>query len=274
MGFVRGVLLVTFSMIFFFSIIFGGLLYTMSSSLSYSSVQEPAFNFINNAIVEPLNLTSMVNPYLTVIQQYCNNTGNSDYVLYLQGYALHVSCSDANSNNVGLLMNNTIKNLAGDLYYKTYDCGYWDCFSKYMPPLFVISEKSDNYWTNLFYYDLAAAIASAVALFFLFKRKYDLFFLGGGILIFSSLLLLGISKVIVIFPNQIVKGVMSIFFSQAKTVFIKMLLPGIGLILAGLIIEMFRAGFKIYNMFSRVGEEDGEDNKKSDKKNKSQKGKK
>ena len=273
MGFVRGVLLVTFSMIFFFSILFGGLLYTISSSLSYSSVQEPAFNFINDAIVQPLNLTTMVNPYLPTIQKYCNNTENSDYVLYMQGYALHVSCSDANSNDVGLLMNNTIKNLASDLYYKTYDCGYWDCFSKYMPPLFVISEKSDNYWTNIFYYVLAAAIASAVALFFLFKKKYDLFFLGGGILIFSSLLLLGISKVTAIFPNQIVKGVMMIFFSQSRTVFIKMLLPGIGLILAGFIIEMFRAGFKIYNMFSRVGEEDEED-KKSDKKNKPQKGKK
>lgn len=267
MGFVRGMLLVFFSMIFFFSILIGGLLYTMSSSLSYSSVEVNAFNVVQ-PIVEQLNLSQMIQIGMPVIKAYCQT--NSDYVAYYQGFTFQIPCADI--NNTELMVNDTIKNLVSDLYYKTYDCGYWDCFSKYTPPLFLISEKSDNYWTNLFYYDIAAAIASAVGLFFLFKRKYDLLFLAGGIFIFSSLLLLGISKLVAVLPNQIVQGILMIFFSQSKSIFFKMLLPGIGLIFAGLIVEMFRAGFKIYNMFSRVGEEDAED--KSDKKAKPQKSKK
>jgi membrane-bound ClpP family serine protease len=120
---------------------------------------------------------------------------------------------------------------------------------------------------NLFYYSLAAAILSAIILLFLFKRKYDLLFLSGIVLIVSSLLLMGIGKLISMFSNQIISGIALIFFSQTNFVFIRMLIAGIALIVAGLIVELFRAGFKIYDMFSRF-ENRAEENKAKTQKSK------
>ena len=140
------------------------------------------------------------------------------------------------------------------MYYQQYDCNYWDCFSKYTPPFFLISQKSQSYWNDLLYYSITAVILSAILLFFLFKRKYNLLFMSGIVIIVSSFLILGIEKLLAIFSNQIIFNITILFFSQSGFVFVRMFIGGIILIFTGLIVELFRAGFKIYNMFSRIGE--------------------
>ncbi len=254
MGFVRGILFVLVSIILLLSVLSSSILFTVSSSLKYEVVQKQATNIVQ-LLSEQLNLTQQIDSNLGLIEAYCKT--NSDYVFSYQNYAFHFSCQDVNSTS--LIINDTINNFVSDSYYKQYNCNYWDCFNKYSPPIFLISDKSQSYWNSLFYVSLAVAILSGIILFFLFKRKYDLLFLSGGAIIVSSLVILGIEKLLVTFSNQIISDMLLLFFSQSNFVFVRLLIAGIILVFAGLLVELFRAGFKIYNMFSRVGETDSDD---------------
>lgn len=257
MGFIRGLLLVFVSIILLLSVLCSGLFYTISSSLEYNTVQSHAIGVVQ-PLVEQLNLTQILNANKGIITTYCQN--NPDYVFSYQGYTFQFSCQYVNDTSA--IINDAIKNFVSNVYYQQYNCGYWDCFSKYSPPLFLISEKSQQYWLNLFYIALAVSILSIVLLFFLFRKKYDLLFFSGGILVVSALAILGIEKLLATFSNQIVSNIALTFFSQANFVFLRLIIAGSALIFAGLIVELFRAGFKIYNMFSRFRRVDEEDSDK------------
>ncbi len=262
MGFIRGLLFVFVSIILMLSVLSSGILYTISSSLKYETVQKQALNVVQ-PLIEQINLAQQINSSLPIIKQYCQY--NLNYIINYQGYTFRFPCSDV--NDTSRIINDTVKNFVDDLYYKQYDCNYWDCFSKYSP-IFLISEKSELYWLGLFYYALAISVISALILFILFRRKYDLLFLSGGVVIFSSILVIGIGKIISLFSNQIISSVALLFFSQSNFVFIRMLIIGFVLIFAGLIVELFRAGFKIYDMFSRFGHEEEVKEKPDQKKKK------
>lgn len=254
MGFIRGLLFVFVSIILLLSALCSGIFYTISSSLEYNTVQNHAVSVIQ-PLIEEINLTQILDSNRDAITSYCRT--NPEYVFSYQGYTFQFSCQDVNSTS--LIINDAIKNFVSNLYYQQYNCNYWDCFGKYSPPLFLISEKSQQYWLNLFYMALAASILSVILLFFLFKRKYDLLFLSGGILVISALSILGIGKLLATLSNQIISNIALVFFSQTDFVFLRLIIAGIALIFAGLIVELFRAGFKIYDMFSRfrgIGEDD------------------
>lgn len=249
MGFIRGLLVVFVSIALLLSVLCSSIFYTISSSLDYGIVQTHAINVVQ-PWVEQMNLTQVINSEMGTINQYC--ASNSDFVFSYQGYTFQFSCQDV--NNTQAIINDAVKNFVSNIYYQQYNCTYWDCFSKYTPPLFLISEKSQQYWYNLFYISSIVAVLSAISLFFLFKRKYDLLFLSGGIFIASGLLILGIEKLVAILSNQIISNIALIFLSQTSFVFLRLIIAGGILILAGLIVELFRAGFKIYDMFSRFRE--------------------
>jgi hypothetical protein len=266
MGFIRGLLLVFVSIILLLSVLCSGIFYTISSSLEYNTVQNHAISVVQ-PLVEQLNLTQIIDTNRDIITNYCKN--NPDYVFNYQGYTFQFSCQDVNSTSS--IISDAIKNFVSSLYYQQYNCNYWDCFGKYSPPLFLISEKSQEYWLNLFYMALAASILSIVLLFFLFRRKYDLLFFSGGILVASALAILGLGKLLATLSNQIISNIALVFFSQTNFVFLRLIIAGGALIFAGLIVELFRAGFKLYDMFSRfrgVGEEEPEKIKQPQKKKK------
>jgi hypothetical protein len=266
MGFIRGLLLVFVSIILLLSVLCSGIFYTISSSLEYNTVQNHAVSVIQ-PLVEQLNLTQIVDANKEIITTYCEN--NPEYVFSYQGYTFQFSCQDINSTSS--IISDAIKNFVSNLYYQQYNCNYWDCFGKYSPPLFLISEKSQEYWLNLFYMALAASVLSIVLLFFLFRKKYDLLFFSGGVLVVSAFAILGIGKLLATLSNQLISNIALVFFSQTNLVFLRLVIAGGALIFAGLIVELFRAGFKIYNMFARFrkrGEEDSDKIKQPQKKKK------
>ncbi len=256
MGFIRGLLVVFISIVLILSVLASSIFFTISSSLDYKNVQGPEINALQ-PIIAQLNLVEIINSKSSYIVEYCKT--NSDFVYNYQNYTLHFPCQDA--NNTSLILNDTINNFVSDSYHQHFDCGYWDCFEKYSPEAFLISEKSHDYWSNLFYIALAAAVVSGVALIFLFKKKYDLLFLLGVALILSAFLISGIGKLITSLANQLLSSFSSIFFSQINSVFWKLIIAGGILIIAGLVVELFRVGFKIYDMFSRF-RKGGEDARK------------
>jgi hypothetical protein len=266
MGFIRGLLLVFVSVILLLSVLCSGIFYTISSSLEYNTVQSHAIGVVQ-PLVEQLNLTQILEANHNIIAAYCKT--NPDYVFNYQGYTFQFSCQDINDTT--LIISDAIKNFVSNLYYQQYNCNYWDCFGKYSPPLFLISEKSQEYWLNLFYMALAASVLSIVLLFFLFRKKYDLLFFSGGVLVFSAFAILGIGKLLATLSNQLISNVAQVFFSQTNLVFLRLIIAGGVLIFAGLIVELFRAGFKIYDMFARfrrLGEEEDSEKVKQPQKKK------
>lgn len=138
-----------------------------------------------------------------------------------------------------------------EIYYADYDCDYWDCIGKTEIPLFLISEKSKNYWNNLFIYISLISIALAAILFFLISRKQNFPTLIGILFIFSSFPLWGLQKMISFFPQNIFSNFAFIFFNQSGFVIILLILIGVLFLAIGAILKLFGTGFKIYEFFSR-----------------------
>ncbi len=247
MGFIRGGLIVLASTIFFFASLSSAIFFTIGSSLNYSEVQNKTLDLVGH-ISDQINLTQAMSSQLSIIKTYCKT--NPNYVFNYQDYNFRISCRDANKS-ISTLVNDAIGNFVSDSYYEEYNCKFWDCFEKY-PPTFLVSEKFQAYCYNLFYFSLIAFALSAVALFLLVKRKRHLPFLAGGLIILSSLVVLAISKLSSIFSNQIVSAIINIFFSRAGFVFFRMIIIAVIILFAGLVIEFYRVGFKIYNLFSKL----------------------
>jgi len=262
MGMIKGALFALASTIFFLAVLSSAIFLTIGSSLDYGIVQNQTVNIVQQ-LVEQMNITQAINSNLAQMKASCNII-NSNYNFSFQGYDFSVSCEDLNKS-VSAIIDNSIKRFVNSSYYKEYDCNYWDCFNKY-PPTFLISEKSKNYWFKLFYLSMTALIVSSAALFLLIKKKRHLPFLIGGTILASSAIILAIGKVLGSISNDLVSQIIMIFFSKSNFVFIKMLIIGIIILFVGLVIELFRAEFKIYNLFSKGG-----DSKKAEDKNKEQK---
>jgi len=246
---IRGFFTAFVGFLLFLSLLSFGISGDLSSSLKYENVQANAANTALNILNSQMNITQQVDQSLPMIQQYCRlNPGNIN--LNYQGYNITVSCADANSNATELIrstMNNFIKNI----YYTNYNCNYWDCLKQYSgSPLFLISEKSHNYWKNIFYYLAAISSALFVAFGLLYKKKENLMITTGIIVMLSSLPLLLLQKILSTFP-AIVANVGSVFFSQSRTMFLIMMISGVVITGAGILIRIFGIGTKIYEIFAR-----------------------
>ncbi len=262
MGVIRGVLVALASTVFFFAVLSSAVFYTIGSSLNYATVHNQTIN-IAQQIMDQMNLTQEINSNLQDMKDSCKAV-NTDYNLTYQGYTFSIPCEDLNKS-ISQMISDSLEKFVNSSYYEKYDCNYWDCFDKY-PPTFLISEKSRDYWYKLFYFSLSAFLLSSAALFFLIQKKRHLPFLAGIMILVSSAIIFALSRLLSSMSNDILGGIISIFFSRVDFVFIRMLIIGAIIIFAGLAIEFYRAGFKLYNLFSKFRE-----SKKAQDKNKSQK---
>lgn len=257
MGFIRGILLILASVVFFFAVLSSALFFTISASLEYSAVQNQTANIVGQ-LSSQINLTQELNSNLPKIKNYCST--HEDYIIRYGNYTFRVSCEDMNKS-VSTIVDNTINNFVSDLYYENYNCNYWDCLDTYSPT-FLISEKSRNYWQNWLYYSITALIVSAAALLLLIKKKRHSPFVIGGTILFSSAIILAIGKLLNSISNEIISQVISIFFSKLNFVFIRLLVIGGIIMLIGLAMELFHVEFKIYNLLSKFGIKKAEGSKK------------
>ncbi len=247
MGFIRGALVVLASTIFFFAVLSSAVFFTIGSSLDYSTVQNKTVDLAGH-ITEQINLTQMIGSKLSIAKTYCKTGQN--YVFKSGDYNFRLSCEGINQS-ISSLLGNIMKNFVSDSYYEEYNCKFLDCFGKY-PITFLVSAKIQAYCYKLFYFSLTALALSAAALALLMKKRRHLPFVAGGLIILSSLIILGISKLLKVLPNKLVSEIIGIFFSKAGSVFIIMIIIAAIILLAGLVIEFYRAGFKLYNLFSKL----------------------
>lgn len=115
--------------------------------------------------------------------------------------------------------------IAEDIYYRNYNCNFWDCFSK-EPLFFLFSEKAQNYWMINFYISLAILICLAVIAFFLVEKKSNLFLVLGIFLIVLSFPFWNLNWILSFFEGDYIQF-FTIFFVESKTIFVFSLFFGL-----------------------------------------------
>ncbi|MEK6918100.1 MAG: hypothetical protein AABW51_04080 [Nanoarchaeota archaeon] len=248
MGLIRGVLFVFFSVLFFIALLTTGILLTLSSSLENQNIKTNLANLVSEQINQNYGGFETIQNNLSFIQSYCQN--NTDYVFQEAGEVFVISC-DVASQGQQAVINNTVSNFIDRSYYKEYSCGFWDCFKQGEIPFFLASKQAYDYWNNKFYFAMLASLILLGLVFLFTHDKTNVPFIVGAFMIIVSLVVLKINALFFIFGGSISQFI-GVFFSQSYPVFLKFLFFGIGIILLGLVLKMFKAGFKFSNFMEKV----------------------
>jgi len=264
MGAIRGVLLVFVAVLLFLSFLSLNLLWTMSASLDYETLQKASMGIVKDFLQE-INVTSIMKQNYPLIQLYCRNYSN--YVFNYQGYTFDIPCSVALQGE-SAIVEEGVRDIIHGVYYKEYDCNFIDCFKKSPIPLFLISQKAHDFWAGKLYFCLMACFILFILVFLLVEKKTNAFILSGSLLMVSALPFIKLDYLLSLFSDKIIFKFLEIFFSQAFRISIKILIIGAGLLIFGIILDIFKAGFFISNLISKIRERKEDKNKKRKKKSK------
>ncbi len=269
MGAIRGVLLIFVSVLLFLSFVAATLFWTLSLSLNYENLQKEALTTIKSTIQEKFDIGGEVESQSLLINEYCKT--NAEYVFsYGDMVTVSIPCSVA-LQGTSAIMDEMIKDVVYDIYYKEYDCTFIDCFEKSELPLFLISEKAHDYIKSKLYFLLAISFGLLVLMFLLVEKKTNMPILAGSLLAVSSLLFFKIDKLFFFISDETVMKIMGIFFSKAYFIGLKLLIAAGVLILLGIVLKIFKVGFFVNNVISKFKKEEGKPKAKQEVKKKPKK---
>jgi len=265
MGLIRGGLLVIASVLLFLLFLAGNLFFAFNLSLDYNNVQTELKPIITD-IVEKNNLRQNINQEFWVMESYCQN--NSEYVFSNENsgdfnYVFSIPC-DVVSQGPESVIDYGINSLIEKSYYKDYNCNFWDCF-KQKDPLFLFSKQAQDYWNSKFYLILSLSIVLIILIFLLAEKKSNFPVIIGSLLVLSSMLL----KLSSAFFLKLALSTLSFFTEfdssfdmfnfvlvQLNSVILITFIIGIIILAIGIILKLFKVGFKISNIFSKLQKED------------------
>ncbi len=255
MGFIRGGLLVIVCVILFISLFVGGILLTLSSSLKYENVKPELVSFLGDVVNEQLNIEEQISEFLPMIELYCQT--NLQYAFSYGENTFMIPC-DVMLQGSDVVIDSVVNSFVDEYYYKEYACNFWDCLGEEEIPLFLISGKARDYWQSKFYFVLLLSVVLAILVFLLAKKKINSFFLVGALTIISALPLLWLNKISSLFPSssdevgKYIPNIVLIFFNQSRSVFMKVLIIGVVLVIIGIVLKLFHVGFAISNFFEKI----------------------
>ncbi len=239
MGFIRGALVLVVLILLLVSLLSMNVLFVASSSLKYENVESSLKSFFNSQNFQSvagdfagsdINLTENEEKFLEEAEKYCEN--NSEYIFSYEGQNIVIDCDDVQQGTQGII-NKTVENLTKQIYYKDYECDFWDCFEKEETPLFLISEKAKDYWTGKLYLALIISLVLIIGLFFSVKNKKNFPIILGGVIIFASLPLLA-AESLISFPGGSVYGLLNSILTNLNLVFWASLVIGLALVGLGI----------------------------------------
>lgn len=278
MGAIRGIILVLVITLLSISLLAGNIFLTLSLSLNYDNLKTEFSSDILDSIEGEINIKEIIEENIPEMQEHCKNKTEFSFEDFNTGQGFTIPC-DVVVQGSDAIIDYSFNNFIEEIYYEDYDCGFLDCFEETGSPLFLISEKSQNYWNNKFYWALLISVVLVGLMFFLVEKKSNTFIVAGALLIVSALPFMKLDSVLSLFSDNFILEFLSVFFSQSYNVFLIMLITGIIVLVAGIVIKLFGIGFKISNVFSKkdkkiskdsvkqiVKKESSKDNKSSFKK--------
>jgi hypothetical protein len=253
MGVIRGILLVFVAVFLFFSLFLVTLFWTLNLSLSYDNVQRQSGVVVKD-LLNDLNVTTQLQIISPLLQLYCQSNSsqnNSNYVFSTGDYVLDIPCSVALQGS-DAITDAAIKNLIHSIYYAEYDCNFLDCITKSPVPLFLISQKAYDFWKDKLYFAIMTSLILLGLAFLFIEKKSNLPLLAGSLLIICSLPFFKLNALFSLFSNKIFFKFLAIFFSQESFVSLRILIIGIVLILIGIIFKVFKVGFFVSKIISKI----------------------
>lgn len=249
MGAIRGGGLVIVSVLFLLVLFACGITLALSNSLQYDNVRSGAVGVVNNLLGET-NFSNGINSNMGKMSSLCVNYSEYVFKEPNTNEVMVIPCSVVNSGNEAV-MNYTINSFVETVYYKEYNCDFWKCLSESGTPLVFISEKAQNYWGKIFYFLLIISVVLFILMLLIGEKRSNVFILGGGLVILSTLPLLKLEIVFNWVFGKLLFGVFKSFFSSAGSTFWIFFGVGIIMIAIGVVIKIFGVGFEISSFFNK-----------------------
>ena len=182
---------------------------------------------------------------------YCNTYDT--YVLNYESINLNIPC-DVIEQGQEVVVNYSINEFIKGVYYKKYDCAFWDCFAEDTVPFFLVSAKAQDYWYSKFNYMLMVLAVLSILGFLLARRKSNFFILTSALIIIAALPFYKLGWLISLLGDT-AEGLLSVFFSKGFSVFIRAIIFGVILLVIGFVLKLFKVGFKIQTIFAKKEQE-------------------
>ena len=246
MGFFRGGFVLILGILLFFSFLAATSFFILGSSLKYDNVKEGIYPILKNIsesggrgilpeeIAGKFNLTEAARDALVIAKSYCLNQNNNRYVFSYEGYAVDIPCETVlNSSSPDAIVNEAYEDVIYDIYYKDYDCEFWNCFSKTGFPFFLVSKKAMDYWMEKFYLVLIVCLFLIGLIFLLVEQKANAPIIIGALLVLSAVPLLKLNDFLYAIAGNF-SVLINLFLSSARGVFFFSLIFGILLVATGI----------------------------------------
>lgn len=264
MGFIRGLLLFLVGILLLLSFLTGNALLTLGLSLQYDHVQTELSSTVNEflqgeagiqdigLIDGDVNLSAEVDDRMDTMREYCQNY--TEYVFSYEDTTFVVPCGVVEEGPVAVL-NAGIENAVERVYYKEYNCDFWDCIGEDPIPYFLVSAKARDYWMSKFYLTLVASLVLTILLFFLAENKKNFPVVLGTLIVIGALPFVKADVFIASLAGSLYLNFTTIFISQAPKVFWIMFIPGVIILAIGIILHFFHLGAKIAEKVNQMKEE-------------------
>lgn len=236
MGFLRGTIITFFSIILFISLFLMNFTVILSSSLQHDTLKPALKSYAGNMLEDYANGQDIFSQENQVyMQNYCSI--QSEYKFTYEDYSFAIPCQVIEEGKDSII-NYGAENFVDQIYYKEYNCEFWQCVKESSIPLVLISEKAMNYWKGKFLILLGLSFIIFASIFLISRNRTTTFLVTGVLLIISAFPFRRLDWALTFVPEK-VSGIFSIFFTKAHSVFVIILIIGIVFIVAGILFKIF-----------------------------------
>jgi hypothetical protein len=164
---------------------------------------------------------------------------------------INIPCSAAVQGQEAVIEEG-VKGLIGQIYYKDYGCTFFSCFKQEGIPVFLISKLSHDSFLKFFFLFFAISLVFLTFAFLLIVKKTNLPILAGSVLIIAALPFMKVGNVLNFLSDKIYFQFMKIFLSQSRTIAIILLIISGALILLGVMLKVLGVGISASKFVSKI----------------------
>jgi len=238
MGLIRSSLVITVSTILFLSLFLGNAFLTLSWSLEYDNVEPQITNFASEMISD-LGFKETISENKEYMKTYCIEY---DSFIYSQdGITLEIPC-EIIAQGTNSIIDYGIKTMIEDLYYKTYNCSFWECLKQDSEPFVLVSEKSKDYWGDMYFYSIFATIVMFLLLLLVIESKHSTLTITGVLMIVASYPFRKLNWVLGFLPDGRLTDLFLALFAKSYNVFLITMIIGFALFAIGIGFEFLGFG--------------------------------
>lgn len=256
MGVIRGSLFVIACVLLFILLVASNAFLTIDRSLDYNVVKPELTNLLTNLADRTINLSEQIEKTIPAMLIICKNESNFIFDSE-EGEQVTIPCNVV-SEGSDAIIKYSFGNLIDEAYNKKYDCEYWTCFKELEGTeglYFAVSKQAQDYWAGKFYLSLLGILILVGVMFLLIETRTTLPIVVGALMIVASLPFAKLETIVGWFAKLEILQFLTVFFTKSVSVFWTGFILGLILVGIGVILKIFKIGFKIGEFFSKFKKE-------------------